>query len=150
MKVMLEVGFSQTIYKWSFLDHNIYVGWLSRQWGDRLNCSWAPCYWLILYIYHCHACVVGSVSEISGHTFSLAQLVFIELSKWRHSNGSPVCILYHNPGAFSSSETQGPIVNFNLLWPDGSFVGFSQVCMTTILSTNAVYLACVYEHIPLI
>ena len=45
----------------------------------------------------------------------------------RHSNGSPVCVLYCT-GGFGSPESQGPIVNFNLLRPNGELVGYSEVC----------------------
>ena len=31
-------------------------------------------------------------------------------------------------GTFEDSRSEGAIVNFNLLRPDGSFVGYSEVC----------------------
>jgi len=68
----------------------------------------------------------GTITEISTHSFRLAQSVFQQLAQWHHSNGQPLAILYHEGRQFDYVETQGPIVNFNLLRPDGSFVGFVQ------------------------
>lgn len=59
----------------------------------------------------------------------------------RHSNGQPVCVLYgahpphpeseqtqpHVGGGMQSlpgAAGQGPVIAFNLLRPDGSFVGY--------------------------
>lgn len=44
----------------------------------------------------------------------------------RHSNGEPVAKIYTHD-TFSTKETQGPIVNFNLLKSDGRFVGYGEV-----------------------
>lgn len=71
--------------------------------------------------------VIGSIAEISFHTFSLAKFVFTQLAEWRYANGKQVAILYHEACGFESPETQGPVVNFNILRPDGSFVGYAQV-----------------------
>ena len=69
----------------------------------------------------------GSPVEISNHSYQLARLVYTRLSSWRHSNGQCLAELYHGASDFMSSKTQGPIVNFNLLRSDGSYVGFTQV-----------------------
>jgi len=69
----------------------------------------------------------GSLAEISTHSYELARLVYTRLSSWRHSNGRRLAVLYHGDGDFQSSRTQGPIVNFNLLQADGTYIGFTQV-----------------------
>jgi len=69
----------------------------------------------------------GSPGEISNHSYQLARLVYTRLLSWRHSNGQCLAELYHGTSDFMSSKTQGPIVNFNLLRADGSYVGFTQV-----------------------
>ena len=69
----------------------------------------------------------GSLAEISNHSFELARLVYSRLLSWRHSNGRCVAELYHRDADFQSSRTQGPIVNFNLLRADGTYIGFTQV-----------------------
>ena len=61
------------------------------------------------------------------HSYNLARFVFLELSQWQHYNGQPVAVLYHDDKAFSSIETQGPIINFNVLRPDGSYIGYAEV-----------------------
>jgi len=72
-------------------------------------------------------CGTGSPVEISNHCYELARLVYNQLSSWRHSNGQCLADLYHGSSDFMSATTQGPIVNFNLLRADGSYVGFTQV-----------------------
>ena len=44
-----------------------------------------------------------------------------------HSNGAPLCILYHEKEGFSDINKQGGVVTFNLLRMDGSIVGYSEV-----------------------
>ena len=44
----------------------------------------------------------------------------------KHYNGAPVCIIYCNEN-FTDPSKQGAIVNFNLLRPNGDFVGYSEV-----------------------
>ncbi|XP_018567860.1 molybdenum cofactor sulfurase 3 isoform X2 [Anoplophora glabripennis] len=63
---------------------------------------------------------------ISQHTFSLAQYVYRNLLLMHHSNGNPVVVLYHDT-VFSNRDHQGGIVNFNLLRPNGDFIGYSEV-----------------------
>ena len=44
----------------------------------------------------------------------------------RHGNGRSVCVLYCDTD-YEDPNSQGAIVNFNLLRADGSFVGYSEV-----------------------
>ncbi|XP_064390150.1 molybdenum cofactor sulfurase-like isoform X2 [Halichondria panicea] len=75
-----------------------------------------------------------SMEDISTHTFTLAQYVYTSLAHLRHSNGSPVVIVYCH-GRYADPSQQGPIINFNVLRSDGRVVGYSEVDK----------LACVYD-----
>ena len=81
---------------------------------------------------------------VSQHTFLLAQMVYKELSRLRHWNGQPVCVLYHD-SHFDDVSTQGGVVNLNILDPDGEFVGYSQVslccCNCACLSGEGVWVS---------
>ena len=70
--------------------------------------------------------LAGPMTLVSQHTFSLARYVHGKLSDMKHSNGTPVCVLYCD-GDFMDPSKQGGIVNFNLLRPNGDFVGYSEV-----------------------
>lgn len=69
---------------------------------------------------------------ISKHTFSIAKYVFYNLAILHHSNGKPVAVLYHD-SLFESRASQGGIVNFNLLRPDGEYVGYAEVSNLNII-----------------
>lgn len=60
------------------------------------------------------------------HSLSLARRAFYHLLRLHHANGAPVAVLYGDTD-YSSVETQGAVVNFNLLRPSGEFVGFVEV-----------------------
>lgn len=78
-----------------------------------------------------HICLTGSMSEVSLFTHTLTQIALYELQTMRHSNGSPLVCLYHHQHPLHDIRQQGPIVNFNLLKDDGSFIGFSEVVYFT-------------------
>ncbi|CAH1987697.1 unnamed protein product [Acanthoscelides obtectus] len=63
---------------------------------------------------------------ISKHVFSLAQYTYRNLITMHHSNGQPVAVLYHDT-VFDNRSHQGAIVNFNLLRPNGEYIGYSEV-----------------------
>ena len=63
-----------------------------------------------------------------------SRYVHSSLSHLHHFNGRLVCTLYSH-GDFTDHSEQGPIVNFNLVRPDGRVVGYSEVDK----------LACVYD-----
>jgi molybdenum cofactor sulfurtransferase len=48
------------------------------------------------------------------------------MSGLKHYNGNKVAVIYQDNN-FIDKKTQGPIVNFNLLRADGSYIGFSEV-----------------------
>ena len=52
--------------------------------------------------------------------------VYESLLKMRYSSGSKVCQLYCETG-FENLSVQGPIINFNLVKPDGQVIGYSVV-----------------------
>ncbi|KAJ6623591.1 Molybdenum cofactor sulfurase 3 [Pseudolycoriella hygida] len=68
---------------------------------------------------------VKTMTRISRHCFNLAKYLFESLKEMKYSNGQAVVKLYHDT-EFESMENQGGIVNFNLLHPDGSFIGFAE------------------------
>ncbi|XP_028411385.1 molybdenum cofactor sulfurase-like [Dendronephthya gigantea] len=67
-----------------------------------------------------------STSVITKHTFCLAQYVYNNLKELKHYNENRVCECYCDT-EFKSSSLQGPIVNFNILRSDGSYVGYAEV-----------------------
>ena len=67
-----------------------------------------------------------TMNIISQHTFTLAQHVYNTMVAMKHNNGKPLCVLYHDED-FTDHSRQGGIVTFNLLRPDGRYVGYSEV-----------------------
>ncbi len=70
---------------------------------------------------------LGGIAAVSQKVFSLAKLAFDGLCWMKHGIGTPIVEVYCDPSGFFDPEKQGGIVNFNVLRPDGSFVGFSEV-----------------------
>lgn len=66
------------------------------------------------------------MTSISEHTYHLARYLHHSLASYRHSNGSPVAELYGPKGPWTQ-ESRGPIVNFNLLTHEGSYIGYTHV-----------------------
>ena len=56
----------------------------------------------------------------------MPRLVYKDMSELTHRNGLKACVLYAETD-YSDVTKQGPIVNFNLLKPDGEVLGYSQV-----------------------
>ena len=73
------------------------------------------------------------MSEISSYTFTLARFVYEELKSMRHANGSKVVHLNHRDDAFSNPSEQGPIINYNVLKADGSFIGYAEVIIVNFI-----------------
>nr|CAI5836654.1 unnamed protein product [Callosobruchus analis] len=67
-----------------------------------------------------------SFDLISKHVFNLAQYTYRNLITMHHGNGQPVAELYHDT-VFDNRSHQGGIVNFNLLRPNGEYIGYSEV-----------------------
>ncbi|XP_068003863.1 molybdenum cofactor sulfurase [Melanerpes formicivorus] len=70
--------------------------------------------------------LTGGMEKIKQHTFALAHYTYTVLSTLKYANGAPVVRIYNNTD-FSSPDTQGPIINFNVLDEHGEVIGFSQV-----------------------
>ncbi len=86
-----------------------------------------PVYLQILSLTHGFAQLqrVGGMSTIAEHTFRLAKYLSVELRGLKHPNGQPL-VLLHSESDYSDSDSQGAIVTFNLLKPDGcSHYGFN-------------------------
>ena len=66
------------------------------------------------------------MSAVSSHVFGLARYTYRQLSALRHGNGAPVVRLYANT-EYDDPATQGGILAFNLLRPDGEFFGSTEV-----------------------
>ncbi|XP_059616786.1 molybdenum cofactor sulfurase 3 [Phlebotomus argentipes] len=74
----------------------------------------------------------GTMQRISRYTFNLAKYLRDRLVNMKHSSGGSVVKLYSDSD-YNSSQSQGGIVNFNILHSDGSFVGFAEfACMASI------------------
>lgn len=72
------------------------------------------------------------IQRISRHVFNLAKYCFDSLRELKHSNGQKL-ITFYNHTNYESSSVQGGICTFNILHPDGSFVGFAEVaCIAAI------------------
>ena len=93
----------------------------------------------MLEIHEEECLLAGSINEISFHTFSLAKFVYHRLLQLRHANGRRAVLLYHEGSQFDTPESQGSIVNFNLLRPDGSFIGFVQASVVCIFFNSGFF-----------
>ncbi|THV52833.1 hypothetical protein BGAL_0067g00230 [Botrytis galanthina] len=77
-----------------------------------------------------HHDLYGSMTNISKHTMFLTRRLYEGLSNIRHSNGRPVCEIYHDATdirPYTDAATQGATVAFNILRSDGSYVSYSTV-----------------------
>lgn len=72
---------------------------------------------------------LGGMYNIQQHTFGLARYTYILLSSLCHGSGRPVAQVY-TEGQFESPNTQGAILNFNLMDSHGHIIGYSQVHST--------------------
>lgn len=70
--------------------------------------------------------LVCSVHYSTLHVYPPLRYVYESMLKMRYSNGSRVCLLYCETG-FENPSVQGPIINFNLVKPDGQVIGYSVV-----------------------
>ncbi|XP_068716282.1 molybdenum cofactor sulfurase-like [Montipora foliosa] len=79
----------------------------------------------------CHAFkafekLTGSMLAVLNHTHSLALYTYNEMCAMKHLSGKPLCKIYCKTD-FKDETKQGPIINFNLLRTNGTFVGYSEV-----------------------
>jgi len=82
----------------------------------------------IMAIHHAldvHKDLFSSMGHISNHCASLAKSLFNALSYLRHANGKPVCKVYSSN--YENPRTQGPVIAFNIMNPDGGWVPNSEI-----------------------
>lgn len=67
-------------------------------------------------------------NAMSKHCATLTAYLYAEMQELRHWNGKPLCVIYcDSMTAVWDSQRQGPIVNFNMKRPDGTWVEFDKV-----------------------
>ena len=73
--------------------------------------------------------IPGGMTSISNHTFKLAVYAVKQLSELRHYNEEKVVIIYGGENMYleNNIESQGGIVNFNLISAEGNYIGFSSL-----------------------
>ena len=73
--------------------------------------------------------IPGGMQSISNHTFKLAVYAVKQLSELRHYNEEKVVIIYGGENMYleNNIESQGGIVNFNLISAEGNYIGFSSL-----------------------
>ena len=73
--------------------------------------------------------IPGRMQSISNHTFKLAVYAVKQLSELKHYNEEKVVIIYGGENMYleNNIESQGGIVNFNLISAEGNYIGFSSM-----------------------
>lgn len=75
-----------------------------------------------------HKDLFGTLERISRHTAFLAKHLHDGLQSLRHGNNEPVCQIYMEPtSTYGNSQTQGPVVAFNLRESGGAWVSNTEV-----------------------
>ncbi|EHY51886.1 Molybdenum cofactor sulfurase [Exophiala dermatitidis] len=72
-----------------------------------------------------HRRLYGSMRNISRHTAFLASTLRSRLQSLQHGNGSQVCTVY--TGNFSTDDSQGPVIAFNMRDKKGKYVSNTEV-----------------------
>lgn len=70
--------------------------------------------------------LTGSMNAVLNHTYTLALYTYNNMCALKHVSGKPLCKIYCKTG-FKDVTAQGPIINFNLLRTNGTFIGYSEV-----------------------
>jgi molybdenum cofactor sulfurtransferase len=75
-----------------------------------------------------HRELYRSLEQVSRHTSFLAKQLYDGLSSLQHGNGKRVCHIYKDPAStYGDSDTQGPIVAFNLQNECGGWVSNAEI-----------------------
>lgn len=74
-----------------------------------------------------HELLFGSFQQISKHCSYLFKELYREMIKLTHPNGRPLCKLHIDDHSEEALEKRGPILNFNLMRNDGSWIGYGEV-----------------------
>lgn len=70
--------------------------------------------------------LAGPMRTVAVRTFGLAACLYGQMNGTRHGNGRPMFRTYADT-TYGSEETQGGIVNFNVLRANGDYVGYNEV-----------------------
>ena len=75
-----------------------------------------------------HQRLYGTFQRVSSHTSFLTQRLYDGLKSLKHANGSSLCKTYEDPeSSYYDSNTQGPIIAFNLLNSQGDWISNTEV-----------------------
>ena len=75
-----------------------------------------------------HQRLYGTFTEISSHTTFLTGQLYEGLRSLKHANGSSLCKIYKDPASsYCDTDTQGPIIAFNLLNSQGAWISTAEV-----------------------
>ncbi|KAI9696340.1 MAG: hypothetical protein M1820_008182 [Bogoriella megaspora] len=75
-----------------------------------------------------HRELFGSMQIVSAHTSHLVRTLYDSLLDLRHYNSRALCRFYNEPSAtYGDPSTQGATLALNILRPDGSLVGYTDV-----------------------
>ena len=89
---------------------------------------------------------VGGMVRIRRHTQCLKEELVQRLQKLRHGNGRSVIVIYGNrkknilDTSQNTKHNTGPIVAFNVVRADGSYVGYNEVSKLAALYSNPIQL----------
>ncbi|VDK42460.1 unnamed protein product [Anisakis simplex] len=72
------------------------------------------------------------IKVIQQKTFALASRLYHILDQRTHPNGAKIADIYGINWRYDSSDEQGPIVTFNLLREDGSWIGYTEVAYSSL------------------
>ena len=83
-----------------------------------------PNYYAIAALPRCFEFInsIGGMETIQERTFQLTKILAQCMAALHHSNGQPLCTLY-GWGSDATTETQGPVVAFNLRSRNGNAIG---------------------------
>ncbi|KAI1119620.1 PLP-dependent transferase [Nemania sp. NC0429] len=74
-----------------------------------------------------HLRLYGSMKNISAHTSYLIEHLYRGMTGLRHGNGRPACHIYSENKNFRNPNKQGSAIAFNMLYPSGSYVSYTDV-----------------------
>lgn len=70
--------------------------------------------------------LAGPMQAVATRTFTLAARLYDRMNRTCHGNGHPMFRTYADT-AYGSEDTQGGIVNFNVLRANDDYVGYNEV-----------------------
>ena len=75
-----------------------------------------------------HNLLFPSPVQVAHHAAVLSRHAYTSLESFRHSNGTRAITFYKDPaGQYGDSQSQGPIISFNILDRNGRLVGKSRI-----------------------